>query len=150
MNIVVDTSVILSGIISSKGGSRKLLLLFSECKINFIFSIETFLELAKAIKYPKILERVRYEDLENVLKNIAKKAKFVEPKEHFNLCRDKEDNKFLDVAYEAKAKYLITLDKDLLDLRDKNKEVKLKEYYIKVLKPEEFLESGAGKLIINQ
>ncbi|RLG59536.1 MAG: putative toxin-antitoxin system toxin component, PIN family [Candidatus Hydrothermarchaeota archaeon] len=38
------------------------------------------------------------------------------------MCRDKEDNKFLNVAYTSKACCLITLDKDLLDLRDKNKE----------------------------
>lgn len=54
-----------------------------------------------------------------------KKARFLEPNEQFNICRDKEDNKFLDAVYTSKADYLITLDKDLLDLRNENKSSKL-------------------------
>jgi len=55
------------------------------------------------------------------------------------LCRDKEDNKFLDVVYSSKAHFLITLDKDLLDLRNENSEFQIKDHRFKILKPEEFL-----------
>ena len=34
----------------------------------------------------------------------------------FYLSRDPEDNKFLDMAYVGKAKFLVTRDKDLLDI----------------------------------
>jgi len=61
------------------------------------------------------------------------------PKEEFKLCRDPEDDDFLNVAYEAKASCIITLDNDLLNLRDESGELKLREHEIKILRPEEFL-----------
>jgi len=61
------------------------------------------------------------------------------PKEKFKLCRDPRDDDFLNVAYEAKASCIVTLDKDLLNLRDESGALKLKEHRIKILRPEEFL-----------
>lgn len=63
----------------------------------------------------------------------------VEPKKHISACRDLDDDKFLEIAYEIKADYLVTLDKDLLDLRDENSEVKLFEQKVKILRPSELL-----------
>ncbi len=60
--------------------------------------------------------------------------------EKFTLCRDDADNKFLEVVYASKAGYLLTLDKDLLDLRDSNRKLQIKEHEFKILKPEEFFD----------
>ncbi|MEM3713160.1 MAG: putative toxin-antitoxin system toxin component, PIN family [Thermoproteota archaeon] len=67
------------------------------------------------------------------------KHRRVLPKEKFRLCRDPADDEFLNVAYEAKANCIITLDKDLLNLGNEAKKLKLKEHVIKILRPEEFL-----------
>ncbi|MBO3768868.1 MAG: putative toxin-antitoxin system toxin component, PIN family [Thermoproteota archaeon] len=61
------------------------------------------------------------------------------PKEKFRLCRDPTDDEFLNVVYEAKANCIITLNKDLLNLWNEAKKLKLKEHVIKILWPEEFL-----------
>ncbi len=42
----------------------------------------------------------------------------VEPREHFHLCRDPKDNKFLDAALAGEASYIISGDKDLLVLEE--------------------------------
>lgn len=49
---------------------------------------------------------------------ISKMARLVEINKLFHLCRDPDDNKFLDCAIEGKAKYLITGDQDLLILKE--------------------------------
>ena len=48
--IIVDTSVLLSGITPSKGSSRKVIELFRDCKVIFVFSSETFEEFVKAFR----------------------------------------------------------------------------------------------------
>ena len=70
---------------------------------------------------------------------IKANSKLVTPEEKFEICRDKADNIFLEVAFFSKSDCLLTLDKDLLDLRDKNKEFEIKGREFKILKPEEFL-----------
>lgn len=53
--------------------------------------------------------------LENYL-SLANTVTQVNLGKRFNLSRDADDNKFLDTAYSGKAKFLITRDKDLLDI----------------------------------
>ena len=57
------------------------------------------------------------------------------------MCRDPDDDKYLEIAYQAKADYIVTLDKDLLDLRDKNKQAKINKHTVKILTPKEFLQT---------
>jgi uncharacterized protein len=49
-------------------------------------------------------------------------------------CRDLDDNKFLELAIDAKAKFLITGDKDLLSLKS------LKKYQPLIITPRDFME----------
>ncbi len=63
----------------------------------------------------------------------------INPNTNFNVCRDEDDNKFIDVAYESKS-IIITGDKDLISLRDKNKHLKINNISLKILTPKEFLE----------
>lgn len=46
------------------------------------------------------------------------KAKIVLPGKRVTLCRDVEDNVLLECCLEAKADFLITGDKDLLEIKD--------------------------------
>ncbi len=40
-------------------------------------------------------------------------------KDHLPECRDAHDQKFLNLAYQSKASYLVTGDKDLLELQQR-------------------------------
>ena len=57
-------------------------------------------------------ERERLEAIEKVERN----SLIFFPKEPVRICRDPKDNKFLELAVEAKASCIITRDKDLLVL----------------------------------
>ncbi len=49
---------------------------------------------------------------------VVSHAKSVYPTEKFSLCRDPEDNMILECCHTAKARILITGDKDLLEIAD--------------------------------
>ncbi len=60
-------------------------------------------------------------------------AKIVLPRKRLKLCRDLKDNMVLECCYEAKAAFLITGDRDLLDLT-------VIPFDLKILTPKEYLE----------
>ncbi len=49
---------------------------------------------------------------------VVSHAKIVYPTEKLSLCRDPEDNMILECCHTAKAKIVITGDKDLLEIAD--------------------------------
>ena len=67
---------------------------------------------------------------------LSQLAEVVYPMHKLNICRDKEDNKFIEAAVSAKVKVLVSSDNDLLSM---------KEYKdIKILSPHEFLDLFEG------
>jgi putative PIN family toxin of toxin-antitoxin system len=61
------------------------------------------------------------------------RAILVNPQRKLSICRDAEDNMLLECCLEAKARFLVSGDKDLLDLRDL-------AFDLKVLTPRQFFE----------
>ena len=137
IKVVVDSNVFVNALLGGK--SKEIFKWIDKGDIELILSDDIFAEYSVLIDYPKVKERVDSLLFYSLLYEIYKKARFLEPNEQFNICRDKEDNKFLDAVYTSKADYLITLDEDLLDLRNENKEFQIKEHKFKILRPEEFL-----------
>ncbi|MDK2876594.1 MAG: uncharacterized protein PWQ22_1004 [Archaeoglobaceae archaeon] len=137
--VVIDTSVIAAALVSKKGGSYKLISLLVDNKLENHVSKDILDEYFRVL-ITKLVDFLPVEILLEFYILLESKSKTTNPKEKFDLCRDKGDNKFLDAVYASKANFLITLDKDLLDLRDENMEYQIKEHRFKILKPEEFLE----------
>ncbi len=137
IKVVIDSNVFVNALLGGK--SKEIFKQIDKEDIELILSDDIFAEYSVLIEYPRIKESVDSLLFYSLLYEIYKKAKFLEPNEQFNICRDKEDNKYLDVVYASKADCLITLDKDLLDLRNENKEFQIKEHKFKILRPEEFL-----------
>lgn len=64
-------------------------------------------------------------------------AKIAKPRKKISICRDVEDNMILECCYSAGADYLITGDKDLLEIdQHQLSEARLKR--LKILSPREF------------
>ena len=138
--VVIDTSVIVAAFISREGTSYKIISLFLNDKLQNYISKEILDEYFRVL----ITKLIKYYPIELILEFyilLESKSEILNPKEKFSICRDKEDNKFLDVAYTSKVCCLITLDKDLLDLRNKNKELIINKLKLKILRPEEFLKT---------
>lgn len=79
------------------------------------------------------ISRVQVEALITGIAAFVSAAKIVYPHKHLNLCRDIKDNMVLDCCLEAKADFLITGDRDLLDLTDI-------PFDLKILTPKKYLE----------
>lgn len=138
MKLVMDTNVVLAAMIKPRGLAALLIeLLDKEHFINYT-SQEALEELQ--VKMAILEEEGKLsENWLQVLANFLYGTEIIKPKEHFNLCRDEDDNKWLDIAYEAKVQVILTWDDDLLDLRDDKKILQLKDHQVKIFKPIEFL-----------
>jgi hypothetical protein len=109
MKIILDTNVLVSGLIST--GFPPMVLneaLFNE-NIVPCFSNSIFQEYQEVLARPKFS---RFPDfIENsfiVLAQLRNKGVFFDPTQSVNLLKDKSDNKFLELAFESKAKFIIT------------------------------------------
>ena len=63
----------------------------------------------------------------------ATRAILVNPQRKLSVCRDAEDNMLLECCFEARARFLVSGDKDLLEIRDL-------PFDLRVLTPRQFLE----------
>ena len=140
--VVVDTSVIVASVLGEPEAAParvvRAMLTGAFRAYSSREAVEELYEVLTSEKLTRLLRgRIEVAILTYILVNST--VTLVEPKKHISACRDPDDNKFLEIAYEAKADYLVTLDKDLLDLRDEKREVKLFEHKVRVLQPDEFL-----------
>lgn len=127
VKVTLDTNVIISAI-GFAGKPRTILNLILKDEIRAVTSNILLAELEDVIlkKFPKLTVEL---DLLN--KKMKKKFQVARPKKHLEVTRDEDDNRVLEVAVEGKCQYLITGDKDLLDLESFQG--------IMITTPEEFL-----------
>ena len=55
---------------------------------------------------------------ENILDPFLFQLEIVEPVSSIEICRDPDDNKFIECAVDTKALYIVSGDKDLLDIQE--------------------------------
>lgn len=141
--VVIDTNVIISAAINPKGKPGKIIDMIMNGDMTSYTSKEILDELGFKLLSEKVLKYIGDASTAlNLLLSFSTVSVIVEPKIRFNLSPDPDDNKFFDVVYEAKANYLISGNiRDIVNLRNKNKEFKLGTHSFKVLTPAEFLET---------
>lgn len=108
--IVIDTIVFISSIIGQLGYSRRI---FDE--IILTNEVQICLSEAILIEYYEVANRARfkkYKDFHSkaieLIDEIKLKAIWFEPKESIDVLSDKDDNKFIELAVEASASYIVT------------------------------------------
>ena len=113
MKIVIDTNVGTSGLFFG-GRPRELLDMLLQNEF------ESFVSDKIVAEYQEIFDRMRakYQVTQGnvTLPNVLSKCTSVEPTREINVCRDPDDNKFIECAVEAKCIYIVSGDKDLLTL----------------------------------
>jgi putative PIN family toxin of toxin-antitoxin system len=85
--------------------------------------------------------KISHLQLRSLLSGIASfvvNAKVVTPKKRLSLCRDEEDNMILECCFAAEADFLITGDKDLLEMEKTRLKRELPK--LKIVSPRTFLE----------
>lgn len=112
---VFDTNVLLSTIFVSGSVSQKA---FYKAYFNgiILFSTEIFDEVKDVFNRPKLQKYINHEAKQEFFDVLLKKVLFIEVEKRVKICRDPKDDKFLDLAIQGQANYIITGDKDLLIL----------------------------------
>lgn len=114
-NLVLDTNIIVSAILSKTGKARQALDKAQDVSqvlmsTSVLEEIETVLLRPKFDKYISQLERRFF------LTNFLRTVEFILEKEVVTICRDPKDDKILNLALSGQAKYIISGDHDLLVL----------------------------------
>ncbi len=135
--IVIDTNIFISAALSPNGTAYQA---FSKAIQNFtvVQNDETYQEIAERIYKSKFDQYISEQRRESFLSIIKNKSQFIEKKSQITVCRDPDDNKFLELAFDSKAEFLMTGDKDLLSLKSQG------EYQKLIISPREFLALDCG------
>ena len=112
MRIVIDTNVLISGIIFGGKPSKIIELLFGK-KIS-VFASPEMVDEYKRI-YGELGERYA-KRTHNELNEIINSMNILTSHSHIEACRDPDDNKFIECAIDNRCIYIVSGDKDLLVL----------------------------------
>lgn len=130
--IVIDTNIFISAVLSPNGTAYQA---FSKAIKNFtiVHTDETYQKLSQRIYKPKFDKYISNQRREDFLASIRTKSQFIKTTFQITDCRDSDDNKFIELALEVKAKFLLTGDKDLLSLKTQT------PYQTLMISPRDFL-----------
>ncbi|NQT59537.1 MAG: putative toxin-antitoxin system toxin component, PIN family [Bacteroidetes bacterium] len=106
MNVVIDTNVIISGLLNSKGLPGKIInLLFNE-RINLLFDNRILAEYKDVLSRDKF--RFNRDIIDPLIDYIKKDCIYVISNPILESFNDEDDKKFYEVALSGNADYLIT------------------------------------------
>ncbi len=112
--VVIDTNLWISFLIT-KDFTKLDEIIFSRQGI-LVFSQELLDEFLEVAKRPKFRRFFSNADIEEILETIDEYADFVKVQTKIEVCRDPKDNFLLSLSIDGNADFLLTGDKDLLEL----------------------------------
>ena len=96
--------------------------LVNQGRVEIALSPDVLAEVRDVLKRPKLIAKypaLTPQAVDAFLAQYLRLAKWIDNvPEHYVLMRDPKDSKYLNLAIEASAPYVVTDDKDLLDLMD--------------------------------
>ena len=132
IKVVLDTNTVLSALLFNQSKLSQFRILWQSGKIIPLGSKATISELIRVLTYAKFkLSSTEQQSLLNdylaYIQTINNIEKMTDP----SVCRDVNDVMFLELAIAGKADYLITGDKDLLEIQQ--------AFKFKIVTPAEFI-----------
>lgn len=114
MKIVVDTNVLISGVFFG-GFPKKILSASVKGRIRTCASMEILNEYQEIIQ--EMVQRRQGHIDASILNPLIQSMEIIEPISQIEICRDPDDNKFINCARDAHAIYIVSGDKDLLTIQ---------------------------------
>ena len=130
IKIVVDTNILISFLIGRSLDS--LINGIKKKNVEICFSQNLQDEIFTVMTRPKFSKMIPEEKIAEIREIVANYTTMINPDCDITDCRDPKDNFILELAVTAKADYIISGDKDLLDLNPYKS--------IKIIKAREFEE----------
>lgn len=127
---VLDTNTLISALLF-RGSLAVMVDLWKSGRCTPVFSKETFGEFMTVLEYPKF--SLTAQEIQIIIqKEVLPYFETVEVSEQITgICRDPDDDKFIACAVSASAEYVVSGDKDLLDL--------VRHESIQIISPTDFL-----------
>lgn len=119
MRVVLDTNVVVSGVIKEEGPPGQILRrLFQARQFTSVTSLEILAEIREVLQRPKVRRYHGWtdEEIDTFVTFLYAESDVTEGTVTVNVARDPEDNKFLGCASEGNADYLVSGDDDLLQI----------------------------------
>lgn len=146
--VIFDTVALVQATINEDSAAGRCLTLFEQGKISVAVSRATLVEAQDVLSRPHLRQRYEYitdEVVTDLIQVLSRKGRWERKvRKRFSYPRDPKDEPLLNLAIQVKADYLISRDKDLLDLMDWHKpdgrEFQRRFRFLKIVKPEEFLQ----------
>jgi len=153
LRAVFDCNIFIQALLNPKGIAGQCLDAVRNKKVELYLSKATLDEIRDVILRPNILTRLpdaTTEQIEAFIENIINISSFIKiVPSSFKYERDPKDEMIVDLAAVCKADYIVSRDRDLLDLMasfdDESKEFRQKFRPLKVVAPIEFLKIIAEK-----
>ncbi len=123
MRVVIDTNILVSGLISSSGPPAKIINALFKGDLIPVMSEATFAELEAVLQRPRLQSYFTRAGVNPALflADFHKVAQFVTPRPVSTSIRDEKDRPFLELmASSPTPEFLITGDKDFEDQRYRN------------------------------
>jgi uncharacterized protein len=109
IRVVVDTNVIVSAMISSRGNEALLLIAVHEGRIQPCFSPEILKEYSEVLQRPKF--GFRRKEIDSLLAMLRRRGTLLASVPSVRTSPDPSDDKFIACALAAKAEFLVTGNK---------------------------------------
>jgi len=126
---IIDTTTLLSGI-GWEGKPKQILNYWLDNKFTIVTSPE-ILEEVREVFFRSKFDFIDIDKKNEFILNLASLAEIIYPTHKVDICRDKDDNKFIEAAISAKVNFIVSSDKDLQVIKEYNG--------IKIISVDEFL-----------
>jgi len=135
MRVVLDTNVLVSGLVAKGGAPHRILDDWLEGRFTLITSLYLLEEFAHVLSYHRIAKRLRLreDEVEALLAALLDRAEVTSGELQLpGVTRDRKDDPVVACAVEGKADYIVSGDQDMLVLEEYEA--------IQVVTPRQFVE----------
>lgn len=117
LRIILDTNVLISAIFFETGNEANILDEAVKGRVTLLSSLDALQELRETLAAPKF--KLTPLEISNIFQLIVSISEIVlAPPSAEVKCRDPDDQKFLDCAKRGDADFLVTGDRDLLEIKN--------------------------------
>jgi len=121
MKVVLDTNIFLSGLMLPESVPGKIISAWRSSSFELVLSEPMLTEISRVLAYPKIRKRIAWsdDDIEHFISLLRFRVEIVDIQDtHAVVPRDPNDAPVLAALIASGADYLVSGDKDLLELRN--------------------------------
>ena len=134
-----DTNIFIRSVIGKENLANRLLTLWQDGRFVLVLSQPIIDEVEKALSRRTLRLKYQYTLREvAILINLLQRASIIEVPASFELCRDPDDDMFVNCAISGRVQFLVSYDNDLID--DVELKKALFEFGIEIAEPPNFLQ----------